>query len=378
MTRTTRFRALRWGVPALVVAAIAVTASGVLTATANPPLPSRTAAQLLVDLENAQVDGLSGTIQEDARLGLPELPATGPGAGSSLASLLTGSHQLRIWAAGQNKHRVALLGSLGESDIVQNGKDVWLWDSQAKTAAHYTLPSEGMPKPESPLPTGMTPQQAADAALKAIDPTTAVTTDGTASVAGRSAYELVLSPKDAKSLIGQVRLALDSQTHIPLRVQVFARSNTSRPSFEVGFNRISFAVPGDEQFRFNPPPGTKVTDGTVPGASGTDKSDRSDKSDKPGSKGKGVASRVIGTGWTAVAVIPSVNLTAPDATGTGRDGGNLGELSAILNRLPQVSGSWGSGRLLAGSLFSLLLTDDGRLLVGTVAPDVLYQAAGHR
>jgi len=50
-------------------------------------------------------------------------------------------------------------------------------------------------------------------------------------------------------------------------------------------------------------------------------------------------------------------------------------LGGVLDRLPRVSGSWGSGRLLSGKLFSALLTDDGRVLVGAVAPELLYAAA---
>jgi hypothetical protein len=47
----------------------------------------------------------------------------------------------------------------------------------------------------------------------------------------------------------------------------------------------------------------------------------------------------------------------------------------VLNSLPKVSGSWGSGRLLQSKLFTVLVTDDGRVLAGAVAPDRLYAAA---
>ena len=40
-----------------------------------------------------------------------------------------------------------------------------------------------------------------------------------------------------------------------------------------------------------------------------------------------------------------------------------------------MSGSWGSGRLLRTSLLSILVTSTGRVLIGAVTPDVLYQAA---
>jgi len=51
-----------------------------------------------------------------------------------------------------------------------------------------------------------------------------------------------------------------------------------------------------------------------------------------------------------------------------------GSLAQVLQMLPKVSGSWGSGHLLRGTLFSALLTDDGRLVVGAVAPEALYAA----
>ena len=77
---------------------------------------------------------------------------------------------------------------------------------------------------------------------------------------------------------------------------------------------------------------------------------------------------MIGTGWTSVLV---ARLPQPTADAT-RD--NTGA-AALLNSLPTVSGAWGSGHLLTSKLFSVLLTDDGRILVGAVGPDQLYRAA---
>ena len=52
----------------------------------------------------------------------------------------------------------------------------------------------------------------------------------------------------------------------------------------------------------------------------------------------------------------------------------LGQFQAAVNALPKVSGAWGSGRVLEGTLFSLVLTDNGRVAIGAVAPDALYAA----
>jgi hypothetical protein len=47
------------------------------------------------------------------------------------------------------------------------------------------------------------------------------------------------------------------------------------------------------------------------------------------------------------------------------------ELKAWLENLPRAAG----GRVLAGSLFTVLFTDDGRVLVGAVSPAKLLEVA---
>ena len=82
MTAPTHLRLLRWGAPVVAAAAVAAVASGVFAAAANPSLPAKTAGQLLVDLQGASVDGLSGTVVQDSDLGLPQLPQVGGGNSS--------------------------------------------------------------------------------------------------------------------------------------------------------------------------------------------------------------------------------------------------------------------------------------------------------
>jgi len=380
---------LRWAVPAVTAVALVggYAAVGGMSAIAGEGLPARTAAQLLVDVQQARLDGLSGTVVQKSDLGLPDLPIAGAsgGAGSSnLTSLISGTHTMRVWFAGPDKARMALLGTLGESDVIRNGKDVWVWSSQDKTAQHFVLPAhdaagkskaaDRMPTP-SDLPTS--PQEAAERALAAITPSTEVTTSGTATVAGRSAYELVLKPKEATSLVAEVRVAIDGIEHVPLRAQVFAKS-VADPVFEVAFSAVDFARPDADQFTFKPPPGTTVTEKKVPANAKTDS--------KPGvGKAKTGAPRpssadmpkVVGEGWGSVLV---AKMPAPDAIagataspGAGVDR-SAAQLMQFVALLPKVSGSWGSGHLLAGTVFSVLLTDDGRIVVGAVTPEGLYAA----
>ena len=370
---------LRWLVPsaAAVVVIGGGAAAGTIVASADPALPERSAAQLLVDVQNAKVDGLSGTIVQTADLGVPSIPGV-TGQGDELTKLIAGSNTARVWYAGEDQARIAIQGVLGQTDVIRNGKDVWIWRSAGNTASHLTVP-EGKMKQPAASPTGLpsTPQEAADAALAAIDPTTAVSTTGAAEVAGRDAYELVLAPKDKASLIGQVRLAIDAKEHIPLRVDVYAK-DANNPAVRVAFQQISFAKPDAEQFKFNPPPGAKVETQT-PEQLQADAEKKSAEAKKqhgaPAAADKELAgSKVVGEGWTSVFVAKAPK-TDSDAKAGGQE---AAALEGVLKSLPEVKGAWGSGHLLSSTLFSALLTDDGRILVGAVAPEKLYEVAGQK
>jgi outer membrane lipoprotein-sorting protein len=366
--------ALRWLVPsaAAVVVIGGGAAAGTIVASADPSLPERSAAQLLVDIQNAKIDGLSGTVVQSADLGLPAIAGVTGGQGDAdLTRLIAGSNTARVWYAGEDKVRLALMGTLGETDLIRNGPDVWMWSSRDSEASHFKIPADAGKKAPTALPSGVpsTPQEAADAALAAIDPTTAVSTTGAAEVAGRDAYELVLSPKDTASLIGQVRLAIDAEKHIPLRVDVYAK-NANSPAFRVAFQQISFTVPDAEQFAFNPPAGTKVNE--------TNRNqlekDLAEEHKAPAERKPATASdgpTTIGEGWTTI-----VTTKMPESKDAAGAEGQA--LSGVVESLPKVSGTWGSGRLLTGSLFSVLLTDDGRVYGGAVTPEALYQAAAKK
>ena len=373
MSTFTRHPWTRWAVPAVAVVAVgAATGIATVSADASTPLAPRTAEQLLVDLQGATPTGLSGTVVQTSDLGIPSVPGLpsgggGIGASSDLMSMLSGTHTLRVWYGGPGQTRVALLGSLGESDVIHNGQDVWVWSSRDKSGTHYTVPTDTGRTKEAPDVTQapLTPDAAAKQALAALDPTTKVTTEGTAKIAGHSAYELVLAPRDPASLVAEVRIAVDSVTHIPLRVEVFS-TKASKPAFQVGFTQVDFAKPEARQFSFKAPPGTTVKQGSTPNPatpSGATKA-----LDPPAS-----APKIVGKGWTTVAVVtlPKDSTTAtPNASGRA----GLGSLQAITKALPAVSGAWGAGHLFSGTLVSAVLTDDGRVAVGAVTPELLYAA----
>lgn len=382
----------RWVVP---VAALGVIgASAVVTnqqADADPGLPPRTAAQLLAAVRSADVDALSGTVVQTADLGLPQLPGltggAGPAAGSSspasgdgtlsIAALLTGSHTWRVWFDGPSRQRLALLDGSNETDLIRDGHELWLWSSADRSAVHRRIPTlmhPAAPGPDARPPADLsptvphTPGQAASRALAMMGADTTVTTSATATVAGRPAYELVLTPKDSATRVASVRIAIDGQRHVPLRVQVYS-TKLANPAFQVGFTSVDFGRPDPSIFAFTPPPGTTVADkGTVtlptaPPRKGT-------TNPAPTAPGGLQGVKVVGSGWSTVLV----GRLPLDAADRGTAGDPRAWLDGIRFALPRVMGSWGRGRLLEGTLFSVVFSDSGRVAVGAVAPDRLYAA----
>lgn len=350
----------RWLLPAGVVGAIVAAASGVFTAGAGTSLPGKSSAELLSAVQGVHVTGLSGTVVQNASLGLPQLPsAGGPSGAMSPLILLSGSHSVKVWYAGAERQRVAVLDQLGETDYVHNGTDLWKYDSATRTATHTALPADAKGSEPAPAPsTALRPDQVAQQALKALAPTTVASTDRTASVAGRAAYQLVLEPRDRRSLISSVRLAIDGKTFVPLRVQVFAQAHPTSPAFEIFYTHVNFGTPDADQFRFTPPAGAKVKQESTPAPHRPAARPTPSMSARP---------HTVGQGWTTV--VEASGVTLPTAKGTN------GDTSTLLRALKPVSGPWGSGRLLTTDLLSVLITDNGHVFAGAVAPSVLYAAA---
>jgi outer membrane lipoprotein-sorting protein len=293
--------------------------------------------------------------------------------GDNLASLVDGQHTLRVWYAGPDKARISLLGGNAQTDVIRNGSDAWLWSSKSKTATHAKInESDGdHGAPPTGLPTS--PQEAADLALKAIDPSTRVSVGRSTKIAGRDAYELNLTPRDHESLVGQVSIAVDATEHVPLRFRVYPAAS-DKAAFEVAFTMISFDRPDDAQFTFNPPAGTKVTeaaDALEAAEGGKDAKALEDKIAKERAAKPSADQRptIVGKGWTTV-VMTKLDQKAGDEEPA---------VAGLLGQLPKVSGAWGSGRLFTSHLATGLLTDDGRVFFGAVSPEKLYEvAASHR
>lgn len=379
----------RWVVPATAVVVTGGVIAGfqIPSAQAVPLLPAKTPAELLAMVNSqAKVPAFTGTVVETTSLGLPQLPqAASP---TSITSLLTGSNTLKVYYENAQHYRVAVPQTMSETDFIRDGNALWQWSSTGNSVTKYTMPaSSPMAKAKKkavaklPAQAPMTPQQAANEVLAAVGKTTTVSVQSNVDVAGEAAYQLVLAPKDSRSLIGQVVIAIDGQRGVPLRVEVFAKGS-STPSFQIGFTQISYVAPAAANLTFTPPPGATVKTENLA-------EDQHAAASGSASEQPGTGFGTYGSGWLSVAELPksevlpgsgtdsgasSSSAAAPAGSSLGSDTAGLG--SALLGAAKPVSGSWGSGSLLHTNLVNVLIVN-GELYIGAVQPSVLYSAVEH-
>ncbi|GAB3274803.1 outer membrane lipoprotein carrier protein LolA [Sinomonas notoginsengisoli] len=360
----TQRRWLRW-IPAAAVPA--VVAAGVLAAgaTAVSPPPPATPQQVLALAAGHTARQFSGTLEQSSDLGLPSIPgqALGAAKGSStlgseaaLLELLTAPHAAKVYADGPSKLRVQVLDRLAERDLVRNGSDAWTYDSGANTVTHAVLPAG--PAASAPSAAAVSPDQLAQRLLATSGPSTDVALGDPTTVAGHSAYSLVLTPKTAATLVASVRIAVEGQTGLPLAVDVYAKGQ-EKPAFHSAFTQLDLAAPNASVFAFTPPAGAKVTEkplpqapaGKAPGAG--EPSHSAQQRPAPGTS-------AAAKGWDAVVVVPAGKVPA-----------GLADQPLMKQLAAPVAG----GRVISSSLFTVFLADDGRLLAGAVPASVLEAAA---
>lgn len=345
-------RRVLWITAAAALAVVGVGGVVARSAAADPVLPPLTPAELLAKVAAADVEGMSATFEQRSDLGLPTLPSVSSAGGDEVQSaltMLTGNHTIRVWLSRPDQAKVALVDGDTESSVIRNGDEVWQWSSASQEAKHATLDAKGA---SAPTTTPTSPTEAIRKLLAAVEPTTDVTTSGTGTVAGRSVYQLVLTPKDDASLVGQVRVSVDATEFVPLAARVIADDGSN--AIDLTATSVDFTRPAAGIFAFTPPPGAEVTEVTAP-----------EHTSKDGGKVRPDAStrKTVGEGWTTVVVAKQATDTTDDPTA-----------KALLESLPEVSGTWGHGRLLSTTLVNVVITDDGRVAAGSVTPERLYAA----
>jgi hypothetical protein len=257
----------RFGIMAVVVA-LAIAAVGVASVRADPApdLPPIGGDQLLASslAALARPFTISGEVETRFDLGIPQIPAsvsggTGGGVMGAL-SLVTGDQRYKVWRSPDGV-RIAHLLAFSEQDLVASASDAWFWDSSDMSAVHFGFPGmklwEAAPPPYQAAVRDADILEFSQRALEAVAPYAEVSVDTTSIVAGRSAYGLVLTPTSTLTLVGRVVVAIDAETRLPLRFQVFPRGSDAA-AIEAGFTSVSFDAIDPSMFSFTPPPGTTV------------------------------------------------------------------------------------------------------------------------
>jgi outer membrane lipoprotein-sorting protein len=243
-----------------VVAMVAVAALGVASVRANPTpdLPAVGADTLLASTLNALADPftISGEVSTRVDIGIPSIPSSIGGGALGPLALALGDQRFKVWRSPDGV-RVAHLLDLGEQDLIANARDAWFWDSSSMSAVHLAIPASASQIMAMRLPSDADFLSIAQRAIAALGPLADVSVEGTAVVAGRPSYELVLTPRSTLTLIGRVTVAVDAQTRLPLQLQVFPRGSDVA-AIEGGFTSVSTDPIDPSMFSFAPPPGAAV------------------------------------------------------------------------------------------------------------------------
>jgi len=410
----------RWAVPVIaVVGVVGAFAGPALLAGAAADLPPLSVEQLVAKVAAAEPGPMSGTVVYTAHLGLPEMPLTKL-AGASPINLLSGSSTLRVWTDGQARSRVSLLGQTSEYSVVHDDTQAWTYSSTDNAVTHWTLdPADaarlaalGKQADAGTLPGTAdlpTPSAAASSALSLAQESSTITLDAETTVAGRGAYQLVVSPKATETLIARIVVAVDAKTYTPLRVQIWSTQDTKAPALEIGFTDVTFATPTDAVLAFSAPPGATVTEKVVnlpdkaltPEALTPSATPTPTPTESAPALPDGVT--VHGSGWGTVLEVSGLNAagkladpskaaaalgaaSADASAGAGLAGDLLSSSGSgagspmsgldVGSLYQQLTTPVAGGRLLSSALVSVLLMDDGRVLVGAVPASTLQALAG--
>lgn len=420
---------LRWAVPAATAVAVGTAFAIPALATASADeLPETTPADLLAAVAQAEPTAMSGTAVYTARLGLPELPAEMTGGADPL-NLLSGSSTIRVWTDGAERSRVSLLGTTSEYSAVVDGPEAWTYSSAKNAVVHVSLDADASAQLDAAKADAQaqadavdpasipTPEALAEQVLAFASMTSEVTLDDNVVIAGRDAYQLEITPLTDDTLVDKIVVAFDGETYVPLSYQAWSSMDTSAPALEVAFTDVSMDAPSDAALAFSTPDGATVEEKVVTGedlaaaapAEGTEgdipalPEDLDPSALTPGAGFLPEGTSISGFGWATVVEQSGVDVAgllsgdvdaaaaaaadlpaspwagrpaedlAEEFRGSAADGGFSLDATALYDQLTTpVEG----GRLFTSALLSALVTDDGRVLVGSVPTDTLLAAAG--
>jgi outer membrane lipoprotein-sorting protein len=241
----------------LIAAATAVVVGGTVVAvaassgTGTPPPPASLADALHQALTAPQADGVTARVTFTNNL-LPSGALFG-NAGSPLLSGASG----RLWLTNDGRGRIELQSDSGDAQIVWSPTQVTVYDASSNTVYKLALP-QSSDQSGTKTHTPPTLAEVSDFLTKLaqhVDVSGATPTV----VANQPAYEASLSPKEAGSLLGSVKLAWDAAQGVPLQAGLYATGSTS-PVLQLAVKDISYGAVANSDVDIAPPADAKVVD----------------------------------------------------------------------------------------------------------------------
>jgi outer membrane lipoprotein-sorting protein len=384
--------------PSLLVSTILV---NTLSAAASPVLPVKTTAEVIALMGHAPLVQYAGEVTKTANLGLPainlvptvsqasvnQMKKTLPKAMSdfipkasvsgnlaTVLGFLAGSQEANVFYNSPVLARVQILDQMSERDLVVNGGDVWFYDALQQTVLHASANPFG-PIPSSDtfvnvlsqgiaaLPIGVAvPSTVATFVVTRLASSTQLRLGATTVVAGRDAYQLVLTPRAVGTLVKSVVIAVDAQFGLPLAVTVNARHQNS-PAFSLRFNTIHFGPNDPSLFAFTPPEGATVSSVGLPATAVTSVSDAFATVRGLARTAQTQVRSLASRGWATVVHVPETAAQQRAITA-------LATTHYFRTLTKPVTG----GRVFSTALFNVLFTNRGQIYVGAVTIPSLLAA----
>ena len=382
--------------PAVVTPAVIAAISLVPLQASAVDLPDMSAEELMVMMMDAQPAEFSGTILKTSNLGLPALELSSmvseedaermrekmPEEFADFApevieqnllteamELVTGEHRVRVFV-GETGMRAQILDMMAQRDLIVSGNTIWSYDSREQVAMYAELDEEKLAEGKltaeaelnayiAELGLDLTdPQAVAEYLMSQVGDSSEVTVGTYHYHAGRTAYQLIVTPNSEVSLVDSIVVSIDSETGMPLALSVYS-TEQAEAAMEVGYESISFADQDESLFSFTPPAGTEIVDLNAIEEQKQylemwmDMDEMESLEEKP-------EPVMIGEGWDTVVHMPAGDKALEEM------GGQL-----LQSLMTPVAG----GMLLSTPLMNVFMTDSGDVYAGAVSVQHLFDTA---
>lgn len=387
----------RW-MPAVITPAVIAAISLAPLQASAVDLPDLSAEELMVMMMDSKPTEFSGTILKTSNLGLPALELSSmvseedaermrekmPEEFADFApevieqsilteamELVTGEHRVRVFV-GETGMRAQILDMMAQRDLIVSGNTVWSYDSREQVAMYAELDEQeleaGKVSAEAELNAYIAeigldltdPQAIAEYLMSQVGDSSEVSVGIDHRHAGRTAYQLIVTPNSSVSLVDSIVVSVDSETGMPLALAVYS-TEQAEAAMEVGYESISFTDQDESLFSFTPPAGTEIVNLNDLEAQ---KQERDlemwmdmDEMDSLEQKPEPV---MIGEGWDTVVHMPAGDESLQDL------GGEL---------LQQLMTPVAGGMLLSTPLINVFVADSGDVYAGAVSAGYLIDLA---